>query len=100
MKIYPKCLKGKQSYVSYDSHWLPCCWLPNFGEFYENSIFSKPAFDLDLHAIEEVAKNDAFREFIKILLKDPERAPYACKKHCSCDAKSTSNDLNQRVKYE
>ncbi|MDP2644650.1 MAG: hypothetical protein Q8P24_06905, partial [Desulfobacterales bacterium] len=97
MKIYPKCLKGKQSYVSSDGHWLPCCWLPSFGEHYENSIFSKPEFDLTLHAIEKAAKNDAFREFIRILLEDPARAPYTCKKHCRRDSESTSNDLNQQT---
>lgn len=100
MKIYPKCLKGKQSYVSSDGHWLPCCWLPNFGEYYANSIFSQAEFDLTAHSIEEVVANDAFREFISILVKDPGRASYTCKKHCRYETESTSNDLNQKVSYE
>ncbi len=100
MRIYPKCLKGKQSYVSYDGHWLPCCWLPNFGEYYENSIFGQAEFDLTAHSIEEVVANDVFREFISILVKEPERAPYTCKKHCGQDSSTTSNHLHKKISYE
>ena len=67
MRIYPKCLKGKQSYVSYDGHWLPCCWLPNFGEYYENSIFSKAEFDLTAHSIEEVVTKATRQRIIEHL---------------------------------
>ncbi len=99
MKIYPKCLKGKESFVSFDGHWLPCCWLPNFGVIYEDSIFGKPEFDLSKNNIEEVVKNALFREFITILLESPENAPYACKKHCGQDSGTTSNHLHKKIRY-
>ena len=100
MKIYPKCLKGKESYISYDSHWLPCCWLSNFGVIYENSIFSRPEFDLTRNSIEEIIDSDLFTGFVTNLLKDPKKAPHACKKHCSDDSDKTSNDLHQKIRYE
>jgi hypothetical protein len=103
MKINPKCLYGdRDPAFTNKGYFLPCCWCDNpetTKELEIIGIFEEELHIDNLNSPEEIKKvftSDEWKWFYKILLENPENAPWACKRHCSViDGK----EVTQTLKY-
>lgn len=89
MKIEPKCLK-KQKCAAYtsDGFMLPCCWLDNPAVYRYIKACGLKDEELLLSnntCLEDIFTSDQWENFFQILINNPEKASYMCKKKCGVD---------------
>ena len=101
-KMYPKChpywVDGKNkkiknaevkpiAYVS-TGHLLPCCWCDlekadDVTQYAEYGLFNEDLKVENNESTLDILMSPEWKSFHKMLLEEPEKAPRACKKHCS-----------------
>lgn len=93
MKIEPKCLKfgdrdQKGAAYTSDGFMLPCCWLddPPVYRYIKESGLKDPELALaNNEKLEDIFGSDQWEKFFQILLNEPEKCSYMCKKKCGVD---------------
>jgi len=93
MKIDPKCLKfntteNKGAAYTSDGFMLPCCWMddPPVHAYITKCGLKDPALAVANHTtLDTIFTSDQWENFFTILLIEPEKASYMCKKKCGVD---------------
>lgn len=89
MKINPKCLSQERdrkgaAYTS-DGFMLPCCWLddPPVYDYVVKCGLKDPKLALaNNDSLEQIYTSDEWENFFQIIVHNPEKASYMCKKKC------------------
>lgn len=90
MKINPKCLQfhnnlNKGAAYTSDGFMLPCCWLddpPVYSYIKEHGLKDEALRVSNHESLETIFTSDQWENFFSILLNDPDKASYMCKKKC------------------
>lgn len=93
MKLNPKCLSSnpretKGAAYTSDGYMLPCCWLddpPVYRYIKECGLKDEKLLLSNNSCLEDIFTSDQWENFFQILLNEPEKTSYMCKKKCGVD---------------
>tara|TARA_B100000925_G_scaffold37833_1_gene24798 strand:+ start:41 stop:400 length:360 start_codon:yes stop_codon:yes gene_type:complete len=105
MKIDPKCLKhipreNKGAAYTSDGYMLPCCWLddPPVYRYVKSCGLKDPELAVENNTkLEDIFTSDQWENFFQILLHNPEKSSYMCKKKCGVNISSDVIRAEERI---
>lgn len=103
MKINAKCLKfnileQKGAAYTSDGYMLPCCWLddPPVHNFVKKMGLKDPELALENNEkLEDIFGSQQWENFFQLLLNEPDKCSYMCKKKCGEDLSEVEEEIRK-----